>query len=78
MRQLINALALLAVFSLTGTALGQYAPYPYGQSGYGEDANALVTSWYQRYLGRPPDPGYAGWVQQLQMGSAPVAPPKKR
>jgi hypothetical protein len=41
--------------------------------GFGGDANALVTSWYQRFLGRQPDLYAASWTAQLQAGTPPDA-----
>jgi hypothetical protein len=34
-------------------------------------ATALVTDWYNRYLGRYPDLGAAGWVEELRRGRSP-------
>jgi hypothetical protein len=33
------------------------------------DIVAMVTSWYQRFLGREPDQGANDWVQRLQNGT---------
>src|SRR4051812_30022536 len=65
-------LALLAGGLLPASASAQY--YPNGYPGYGRvDPYALVQSWYQRFLGRAPDPGSDAWIQQLQQGNPPEA-----
>src|SRR5262245_22521632 len=70
----VFALTAASMFTvMSGAATAQYNDYPYGYSDYAGDSQALVSSWYQRFLGRPPDPGSATWVQQLQDGSAPDA-----
>jgi hypothetical protein len=35
------------------------------------DNSGLVTYWYQRFLGRAPDAGMAGWVTALNQGQPP-------
>jgi len=41
-----------------------------GQYG-NRDAQRTVARWYERYLGREPDPYSAAWVQALQQGQNP-------
>jgi len=38
---------------------------------YRGDADALVSAWYQRYLGRDMDPGASGWIDQVRIGADP-------
>jgi hypothetical protein len=37
-----------------------------------QNSDALVRSWYQRFLHRDVDPGYIGWVNALNSGSSPT------
>jgi hypothetical protein len=37
----------------------------------GDRAEMLVTNWYNRYLGRNPDWGASGWMEQLRRGKSP-------
>lgn len=50
--------------------LTQPQGYPYGNAG---NAQALVASWYERYLRRPMDYAAAGWVNSLNAGQQPSA-----
>lgn len=52
----------LLVFSLAGGTAGAQQERP----------SELVRSWYQQYLGREPDPGAQGWVNQLRGGTSPA------
>jgi len=64
-RTILCAVSLLA---LAVPADGQYGLY----GGYGaRDASQTVAQWYQRFLGRQPDPYAGGWVTALQSGQNP-------
>src|SRR5258707_10751291 len=59
------AAALLTVGLASGTADAQYIYRPQTTT----DDVGLVASWYQRYLGRDPEPlGLQGWVNELRRG----------
>jgi hypothetical protein len=48
--------------------------YPGHQHAYPANPEALVQSWYRRYLGRSVDPsGYETWVNSLYQGTPPEA-----
>jgi hypothetical protein len=53
--------AAIVVLALAAPGFGQYR----------DRAEDLVTSWYNRYLGRNPDYAAAGWIEQLQRGKSP-------
>jgi hypothetical protein len=76
-RFLLAALLWAAVVVPTAPAQNypeQYRGYPAHQRAYPADPEALVRSWYQKYLGREVDPsGYSSWVNSLTQGSPPEA-----
>jgi hypothetical protein len=39
---------------------------------YTGNSQALVDSWYRRFLGRPADYGAAGWINAINQGQAPA------
>jgi len=48
-------------------------PYDPGMGpDYGGDAQALVASWYSRFLRRPMDYGAGAWIAALQQGQSPA------
>jgi hypothetical protein len=59
--------AAIVVGTIAAVAVGQY---PYGQPSQ-DRPTALVTDWYNRYLGRNPDYAAAGWIDQLRRGKSP-------
>jgi len=64
-RFILPALLLLLACVPIGAQYGRY-----GWHG-DRDAQGTVASWYQRYLGRQPDPYSATWVQALRSGQEP-------
>jgi len=66
MRRIILPALLLFLCVLPSNA--QYGRY--GNSG-AREAQRTVARWYERYLGREPDPYSAIWVQSLQKGQDP-------
>jgi hypothetical protein len=65
-------LSLLGMLFLTAAAPAQSYFYPDNRSSFQESPDALVRFWYQKYLDRDVDPGYAAWVNALASGSAPA------
>jgi len=66
MRRVILPALLLLLFALPSS--GQYSRY----GGYADrDASRTVARWYERFLGREPDPYSATWVNALRRGSEP-------
>jgi hypothetical protein len=77
MRSLILA-ALAGLILLSQPATGQFDRsryrdfYQQFQRAYSSSPVQLVSSWYQRFLGRVPDPqGLANWVAALRQGNSP-------
>jgi len=68
-------IASLAVLCATALANGQQQWYHEGhRRAYPERPEALVKSWYERYLHREPEyPGAQGWVDALRQGQPPEA-----
>jgi len=63
--------AILPALLLMSCAVPSEAQYGlYG--GYGDrDAQRTVRRWYERYLGREPDPYSGSWAAALQQGQSP-------
>jgi hypothetical protein len=69
-----GALAVAAGLPAAGPPQNQYHPWHHEvhSQAYPPDAQALVVSWYQRYLHRDPANGEElGWVNHLVQGAAP-------
>jgi hypothetical protein len=51
----------------------EYPASPQYSAGYQADPTALVSAWYQRYLGRDMDSGASFWIDQIRSGAEPSA-----
>jgi hypothetical protein len=65
-RILLSSLVLVLAI---GPARAQYYAPPVAAP----PADQLVTSWYERFLGRAPDPYAASWIDSLENGQNPAS-----
>jgi len=65
--------AVLGTAFLVGVASAQYPPYPAPYGNPDQGATQLVSSWYQRFLGRQPDQWSSTWIDQIRNGQSPDA-----
>jgi hypothetical protein len=66
----MRSILIIASLGTAAVPVGAQVPYPTVPGTIPQNADALVRSWYQRFLGRDVSPGYYGWVNALNSGSS--------